>query len=328
MQRRRSCAIPSSKQGRDDRGVIAILTALAFVPLALMLALVADAGRVWVARERLQNAVEAVAVAAAGEWGRDGLACSVDALNFFTVDGAAPNDSTCATTGTRHNGVVRVSAGEDVDLMFADLVGRTTSRVSASTGVRLGAASSVRGLWPFGLCADNTAIAAWVAAGFPANRQATITFQQPNQRCGGDVSGNWAVLDFNGGSSSNEETKQWVDAGYKAAITVGDVVNGSPGAPSTALDVSGAIGETILFPLYRFPRGSGSNATYTIVGFATARVDAIRLSGTASQRSITITFLTGTTAAGTTSLDVVAGGGNFGLTTWSLCSFDNYGECK
>lgn len=305
------------------------MTAVAFVPLALMLALVADAGLVWVARERLQNAVEATAVASATEWVAGTSACSARALSFMTADGASPRTTSCSTTGTRSNGVVTASADESVNLMFSDIVGRPTSRVGATARVRISSASAVRGVWPFGLCADNTAIASWVAAGFPSGRQATITFEQPSQLCGGSVAGNWAVLDFNGGSSSNAETQQWAFEGYQSVITVGDVVNGSPGAPSTSLDMSPAIGKTILFPLYRYPKSNGSNALFTIVGFATARVDDFRLNGAASQRSITITFKTGTTAAGAT--NIVGGGssgGNFGLVTWGLCSFDNYGVCQ
>jgi Flp pilus assembly protein TadG len=316
----------ATRDEHDERGVIAIMMAVSFLPLALMLALVADAGRVWVARERLQNSVEAVAVASATEWARGGSACSSLALEYFTADGSDPVGNSCSTTGSRTAGIVTATAGEDVDLMFSDIVGRTNSHVSASTRVRVSAASAVRGLWPFGLCADNTAIAAWISAGFPEGRQATITFQQPSQLCGGDVSGNWAVLDFNGGSVSNSETQQWATTGYMSTITVGDVINGSPGAPSTSLDMSPTIGKTILFPLYRYPRNNGSNARYTIVGFATARVDAFRLTGGAGQRSITITFKTGTTAAGATNTGM--GGGNFGLVTWSVCSFDEYGVCQ
>lgn len=325
MLRRHSSAIRDAAR-RDDRGVIAIMTAVAFVPLALMLALVADAGLVWVARERLQNGVEAAAVASASEWAKGGSSCSATALTYLTADGASPASRTCSTTGVRTNGVVTVTATETVNLMFSDVVGRSTSGIATSARVRVGAASAVQGLWPFGLCADNTAIASWVAAGFPANRQATITFQQPTQLCGGNVSGNWAVLDFNGGASSNSETQEWAASGYQSVITVGDIVQGSPGVPSTSLDMSPTIGKTILFPLYRHPVNNGANARYTIVGFATARVDAVRLNGTASQRSITVTFKTGTTAAGAT--NVGSGGGNFGLITWSPCSFDNYGVCQ
>jgi hypothetical protein len=308
----------------DDRGTIAIMTAVAFVPLALMLALVVDAGRVWVARERLQNGVESAALATAAEWSSGLTGCSASAMEFVTADGSTASSRSCSTSGGRTSGVVTVSATEKVGLMFAKIVGRSTSRVVSTARVRIGGVSSAQGLWPFGLCADNSEISAWIAAGFPIDTHATITFEQPSQLCGGSVPGNWAILDFNGGSSSNSETQGWALSGYWSPISVGDIVGGSPGAPSNSLDLAGAIGKTILFPLYRYPQYSGSNARYTIVGFATARVDAVRFSGASAQRSISITFKTGTVANGAST----AGAGNFGLVTWSACSFDGYGVCS
>ena len=76
-------------------------------------------------------------------------------------------------------------------LMLALVV--DAGRVSTAARVKIGSVSSVQGLWPFGLCADNSAIAAWIAAGFPDNVSATITFAQPCfasrvEPHGGDVS--------------------------------------------------------------------------------------------------------------------------------------------
>ena len=308
----------------DERGIVAILVAVAFLPLALTLAIVADAGRVWTAEQRLQNSVEATAVASARDWAAGGASCTSDALALLQVDGATPTAQTCSATGTRTAGVVSVEATEHVGLMFAGLVGRSTSTVRASTGVRVGAPSALTGVWPFGLCADNIDIASWIAAGFPAGRTATITFQQPNQLCGGSISGNWSILDFNGGSVSNSETNGWIVNGYTGVVAVGDVLTGSPGAPSKSFDLASVVGKTITMPIYRYPRLNGSNAEHTIVGFARAVVVGARFSGAVAQRSITVTFTTGSSSGTASSL----GGGNFGLITWSVCSLDNHGVCS
>jgi hypothetical protein len=308
---------------RDERGIVAILVAVAFLPLALTLAIVADAGRVWTAEQRLQNAVEATAAASARDWAAGGATCSATALEFLRADGAEPTAQSCSATGTRTAGVVSVEATEQVGLMFAGLVGRSTSTVRASTGVRVGAAAALTGVWPFALCADNRDIASWIAAGFPAGHTVTITFQQPNQLCGGSISGNWSILDFDGGSVSNSETQGWITNGYTGVVTVGDVLNGSPGAPSTSFDLASVVGKTITMPIYRYPRLNGSNAEHTIVGFARAVVVAARFTGAAAQRSITVTFTTGSSSGAASEL----GGGNFGLITWSVCSFDSHGVC-
>lgn len=318
MPHRRTCA-----RREEDRGAIAVTAALLFVPLALTLAVVMDVARVWVVRERLQNGVEAVATASAVEWSTGGSPCSARARAMLTADGSTTAHGDCVSTTRTSAKIVTVSATEDVSLRFASILGRRTVTVRAGTGVKVTPAGSTTGLWPFALCADNDAVSSWVNSGFTANVSTTITFHQPNELCRGSVSGNWAVIDFDGGSSSNSETKFWVDNGYTGVIHVGDILQGSPGAPSGSLDITSAIGREILLPLYRYPIGTGSGARYTVVGLARARVDGVNLSGGESKRSLSITFLGGTTKPGAGSDD----GPDFGLYKWSVCSVDQYGVC-
>jgi hypothetical protein len=84
------------------------------------------------------------------------------------------------------------------------------------------------------------------------------------------------------------------------------------------------VGRSILMPLYSEPRMQGANAVYKIVGFAQALVEAVRFTGTAAQRSITIRFQRGTTSGS----NATTGGGNYGLITWNVCSFETHGDCK
>lgn len=320
MRRQPTCA-----PGDADHGAIAVVAALAFLPLALVLAVVVDAARVWVVRERLQNAVETAATASVAEWVKGGQPCSNAAMFLLTADGADVSTRTCtsSTSSTAHTRTVRVRATEDVPLQFARLLGRSSVEVAASTGVRISPVGALPGLWPFALCADNQAVTDWINSGFASDVSVTIRFKQTNELCRGDVSGNWAVIDFDGGSSSNSETKYWVDNGYTGVIHVGDVLEGSPGAPSSSLDISSAIGREVLLPLYRYPTGTGSGARYTVVGIALARVDALKLDGSETSRSITITFLDGTTKPGAGSGD----GPDYGLYKWGVCSLDNHGAC-
>jgi hypothetical protein len=308
---------------REDHGSIAIIAALVFVPLSLMLAVVVDSGRVWVSRQRLQTGVEAAAVASAAEWAAGGAHCSTAATGFVAGDGAAPQTVTCMATGTSASGLTTVEAREDVDLLFGDLLGRDNATVDAATSVRIGAARSVAGLWPFGLCVDHPSIARWIAGGMTAGVSERITFEAPNQKCGGDVSGNWALLDFNGGSNPTGEVQQWIETGFGDVVTVGDTIFGSPGAPSTSINLNVVVGQSILMPLYSEPRMQGANAVYKIVGFAQALVEAVRFTGASAQRSITIRFERGTTSGS----NATAGGGNYGLITWNVCSFDTHGDC-
>ena len=309
---------------RRDEGAIAVIAAVAFVPLCLMVAIVVDAGRVWVGRARLQNSVEAAAIAAAQTWMTQGQACSSTSLSVISRDGSAPTSVQCTVTGSNTSGVTRVTATEPIGLTFATLVGRSSSTVTASTGVRIGALGSTVGVWPFGLCSQVKAVSDWIASGMTTATSTVIRFEDQNQRCGGTVSGNWGVLDFNGGSSSNAETKAWVDNGYLGVVKVGDWITGSPGAPSGSLDIQSIVGKSVVMPMYSTPRLSGSNVEYRIVGFAKARVDAVQFTGSASSRSIRITLQRGTITGSSSSL----GGTNFGLVGVGVCSLDSTGSCS
>jgi Putative Flp pilus-assembly TadE/G-like len=306
-----------------DEGSIAVIAAVAFLPLCLMLAIVVDSGRVWVGRTRLQNSVEAAAIAAAQNWMTKGQACSATALAVVSSDGSAPTAVQCSVTGSKTSGVTRVTATESIGLTFAGLVGRSSSVVSASTGVRIGAVGSAVGVWPFGLCSQVKAVSDWIASGMTTATSTAIRFEDQNQKCGGSVSGNWGVLDFNGGSSSNAETKDWVDNGYLGVVKVGDWIIGSPGAPSSSLDIQSIVGKSVIMPMFSSPRLSGSNVEYRVVGFAKARVDAVQFTGGASSRSIRITLQAGTITGSSASL----GGTNFGLVGVGVCSLDSTGSC-
>ena len=314
----------NSQTESSSRGSIAIIAALSFIPMSLILAVVVDAGRSWVVRERLQNGVEAGAVAAAQTWMESGANCQSTPLQLVRADGALPINVDCASSGTNRNGLVSVSAEEDVVPIFSNLLARDRVRISASTKVRIGVTSSTSGLRPISLCRDNTAVKNWIDSGMPAGVTVSVPFLSATTLCGGDVSGNWTVLDFNGGSSSNSETQDWIANGYDQLISVGDIIYGSPGVPSTSLRFSDMIGQSIIFPMFTTPINLGSNAKYTIVGFAQAKVIATRLTGPTTSRGMTLQFeqgrLSGSTGTGSAT--------DFGLTSWSVCSFESIGDCS
>jgi hypothetical protein len=315
---------PDTPKDVRDRGAIAVIAALAFIPLTLILALLVDAGRTWAERTALQNGVEAAAVASAQTWATGGSGCSPIDLQLVNDSGAVPDDLECDLTGTPRSGLVHVSARDDINLMFGALLGRSTTEIRASTTVKLGAPTTLKGLWPFALCVDHPAVAAWLATGMVDPMVAEIKFQADGVVCGGEVSGNWSVLNFDGASSSNAVLKDWVLNGYDGWIEVFQEVNGNPGTPSTSLNLSDAYGNRIVLPLFDNPRLQGANAVYRIRGFASARLISVQLTGPSAQRSLTIQFESGVLAGGVgnnPSLD-------FGTSAWSVCSFDSFGECS
>ena len=316
-----------SSQPITDRGSIAVITALSFIPIAIALAVLVDSGRAWEARHRLQNGVEAAATAAAQTWMSGGGSCKSTALALVTADGATASSISCSVTGANTKGTVTVSAMSRVPLAFASLIGRDHANVTASTTVRVGPVSSALHVSPLALCAGNKAISDWINSGMTTHVTTTITFETPTPVCGGTIPGNWGILDFNGGSNSNTELANWVVNGYEGSLKVGDVIDGNPGAPSTSSNIAAVVGESFIIALYSAPYGSGSSAKYPIVGFAQVHLVSANVTATASKRSLTVRFERGITSGSVS--DLLGDNGNgYGVSAWSVCAYDSQGECS
>ena len=127
------------------------------------------------------------------------------------------------------------------------------------------------------------------------------------------------------GSYKLEGTIGWVQNGYDMPLNVGDVVLGAPGALTSSIGINSMIGKTVLIALFDLATASGSNATYRISGFARALLLGANLTGAAAGRSLTVRFETAVVDRPTAS---VGSGGNFGITTWAICAYDNKGVCS
>lgn len=312
-----------SQSGRQH-GSISVIVAVALIPVLVMFAAVVDVARVWTDRVTLQNGVEAAAVAVASSWTSGLQECRASDLTLVSRNGATPQSVNCSVTGTSGRGVVRVSASGDVNLMFASLIGRNSAGINASTGVLVGPASSAFGLRPFALCDNHPAVLAWLGSNFTSTTTETVTFESNGTACGGPAPGNWGVLDFNGGSNSTSETERWVSNGFDDEVTVGDVIPGNPGAPSSSLKVSGIVGKRVVVPLFGSVTLQGSHAMYTITGFAEVYVVGITLNGPSNKRAIMLRFERGSMRGTVGSVFAT----NFGLSSWQICSYDSHGACS
>ena len=87
------------------------------------------------------------------------------------------------------------------------------------------------------------------------------------------------------------------------------------------------VGTSFVIPLFSNPTGTGSSASYPIIGFAQVRLVSAQLTGSNRSRSLTIRFERGITSGSVGDL-VGNGGVGYGLSTWSVCSFDSQGNCS
>lgn len=305
------------------RGSVSIMVAVMLVPITIFVAVVVDAGRVWVARTALQNGVESAAVASALAWMKGGPSCAGPSLSYVSIDGSNPSSVNCSVSGTNRRGTVEVSAAETVGLRLAQLVGRDTAHINSRIKVRIAPASSAVGLWPLALCSEYPAVKSWLDSGMTSTAEWTIYFQNNAAGCGGVIPGNWGVLDFNGGSNSNGETRDWVANGYMGSIHVGDIVPGSPGVPSTSLGLRSRIGSSVVFALFDLAANAGNGATYRITGFAKATLLGVYMRGSPSTARLIIRFEQGTVTGGP-GFDSDT---DYGVLSWGICSIESKGAC-
>ena len=320
--RRRSSSVHRDAACADDRGSIAVIVVAAFIPLTMVFAVVADGGRVWMEKQVLQDRVEASALATAQSWSRDRVECPRNATDMASTD---PNASVlCSVDSVASGDVATVSVRGSVALQFARVLGRASAQISSSASVRIGSAAEMTGLRPIAMCATNPALTSWLGSGKLSTSTYTIPIESSTPSCGSDVSGNWGVIDFDGGSNSISDAQGWIENGYDGAVSVGSSMAGDPGIPSPALTLDTLVGRSVTLPVFENPRLVGSRAMYDVVGFVRVRLVSVRLSGSTTNRHVQVVFERGLASGGPTS----PGSPNFGVSAWAVCSLDGKGTCS
>lgn len=269
-------------------------------------------------RQKLQNEVEASALAVAQAQALGGPSCSPAALALVS------GDATCSRIATSNGSVTTVSSSDDVSLFFSQLFGRDSAGVDASASVRIGPAGSVTGLRPLAMCIGNAALVEWLASGKTSTQVYTIGVAATTPECGGEVPGNWGVLDFDGGSNSNSDTKKWIADGYPGSVSADETFGGNPGVPSTAMRLGDLVGQSVVLPVFGNARKQGSNAQYDVAGFVKVRLVDVTLSGSENKRNIKVVFENTSVRGSVGGIDAP----NFGVSAWSICSFDGKGVCS
>jgi Flp pilus assembly protein TadG len=336
-------------RGTTDRGVASIVVAAMLIPLVLVVAVVVDGARVLVQRQQAQDAAEAAATLAGSSWrpGSDPSACYTADMSLLVTDNAGDRAAgTCTWNGGASVGRFDVTVERQVDTLFGALLGRPAPTVTATASAEVGQAGAAGGLRPLGLCLNHPAVpgAEVPASGGkgggggggggkkpPAevdpNAPVKIMIDSDDGGCG-SASGNWGVLDLNGGSQSNSETQEWIQFGYQGLVSGN--VNGNTGVPSgsfrldTIVDPSNSDPSRIItVPLYRTIGGSGANATFEVVSFISLTVTDFKLTG--SGRYIEVAFKTvDRPIYGAAGIDASL---YRGVNSWRICALDDTGVC-
>lgn len=301
---------------RDD-GVILVWVALMLVVLVGMGALVIDLGALYVERRELQNGADAAALAVAqdcveGECGSGGGstraqqyanlnandgASAVDPATpcgvgpgLTACSGSAPGGASGATGWVRVGASTRTSDGDDeVSFLLAPIISSLTGKTVKATAVAawgpLQGATTLP--FTFSVCEflnlvdevpegedfpQKSVTVYSKAGGGPGNE--IVPACDSRSPSGGTVEGGFGWLDPSGGLCG-------------VHLDVGDTITG-PGNPGndnllkkSPCSETLIRGRTVLLPLFGSVANTGSNATYTIVGFTGFKIMKYRLSGSA-----------------------------------------------
>jgi len=284
------------RQSSDDAGVAALIVAVSLVVLVGMAGLAVDVGNVWQTRRHMVTATDAAALAAAEVYATGGNGCSSTAGSYLSSNFAEAVMTGCTVNKSGSQGAVTVSGTRHLSLLFAPAVSAFTSTdVKSSTTVKYGAPSGLSGLRPFGLCIKAPVFAQWTdrTHGFGPME---VPYGKNSATDCGQAAGNWGILDFDGGSNSSNDTKDWVEKGYPNVVTAPSTIDGDPGAFSNSLDgsITSIIGQRVTLPIFDNSNQHGGNkADFHVIGFANVIIRAFKTNGAAANRSLTIEFVTG-----------------------------------
>ena len=134
--------------------------------------------------------------------------------------------------------------------------------------------------------------------------------------------GNWALIDFNGGSNPLSEIREWVRNGYPGEVTVPVWNEGDPGSFSGSMDIDAIVGEEVFLPIFDNATGTGSNSQFHLIGFVSVIIHGFKANGAEANRYLDIQFTTAV-ATGT----CCTGGVDGGVFAVGLCKVDNQGVC-
>ena len=269
---------PTATESGDERGAVAVITALLMVALLGMAAFVIDTGVVYVERRELQNGADAAALAVAracalGNCGAPmttaaDLAASNAGDATSAVDSVVVNpvdQNVAVTTSTREP-----DGSTEVPLHFAPVLGIDTAHVKATAVAGWGPPKrAVAVALAMSACDFVTATldgAAFTPLGPPWPTVPTqIVFHVGN--------GNAAPLSCNEGPAGQFLAGGfgWLDnsLGCNVALTPGAVATEQPGnAPHNGCEPEDLLNQIVQIPIYDSIGGSGNNGTFNIKGFA------------------------------------------------------------
>lgn len=276
----------------SERGASTVIVAGLMVVLLGFAALAVDVGAIYAEKAQLQNGADAAALAIATDCAGGNCGSSASTGNQFANANANDNTSGAVVTFPSATTVrvvtnARDTAGQNsFSLFFARAMGYDTATVDASAEASWGAPSAATTLpWTVSECVFKK----YLSPSQLASLNSTGNFT-------GDPVPTHLLLRYDtnaptvpGCAAQNGYQPGgfgWLvtDSGCSTDIDLDATVNGQtgnhfPNAAACDAALSTIMDEPALIPLFKTATGNGSNAKYTLVGFAAFQVTGYKFSG-------------------------------------------------
>lgn len=140
---------------KEEKGAVTVLMAAAMVALIGIMALVTDAGLLYLNQVKIENALDSAVLAGVQELPDDSEEVIEVAIAYAEQNGIDPDEVEFQLELDQDQGYILTGqATRKVDLFFARVLGFDDADVSAQSKARISSLSAARGILPFGVLAE------------------------------------------------------------------------------------------------------------------------------------------------------------------------------
>jgi hypothetical protein len=268
---------------RSDRGQATVLTVIFLVALLGAVALVLDVGS-WFREQRdTQSDADAAALASAQALPEDVGRANALAGEYLDKNVAGSGRQITFSSTFTPNDTVTVRVNRDAPGFFSKLFGVESVNVNASAKARAGGLQAAKWVAPIVVNIKHPELNCDVAHGRPVpcfGKPTQIDLEHLHKPGSGTAAGAFALINLDQndtGSAGASTLGQWIVQGFDGYMELGNYTS-VPSAMFNDSHVKGAMSErlngdpVLLFPIYDKIIGSGSTATYHIVGWVAFHV--------------------------------------------------------
>lgn len=198
---------------RDEKGSTVILFAVSLAFILGFLTLSVDAGRTYIAKQQLQIAADAAALAGAKYLPQDPTEAQQVAVQTAEANGLQASQILTQVAGPTGN-QLDVTTNETLPLIFGPFVGISQANVSAQAGAATGVLQSMTGLVPLSI------------SDTPMTYGQTYTLKVGD---GSGTNGDFGAVWFGDGHPGASTYESDLQEGTNIEISVGDTISTEPG---------------------------------------------------------------------------------------------------